>query len=80
MVSITLSVPEELKEEMEKFPEINWSAIARDAIQQRILLMNKFKKFTSESTMTEKDAMELGRKVNRQLAKRYKGMYNGPRR
>ena len=29
MANITLSIPQELKEEMEKFPEINWSEVAR---------------------------------------------------
>ena len=37
MVSITLSVSEELKQEMEKFPEINWSEIARASIKIKIL-------------------------------------------
>ena len=36
MVSITLSVPEDLKHDMEGFPDINWSAVAREAIKRRI--------------------------------------------
>lgn len=72
MVNITLSVPEDLKRDMEKFPEINWSVIARTAIKQRIIMLEKFRKFTKDSTMTEKDALELGRKVNKSLHKRYK--------
>ena len=31
MVTMTLSVPEELKERMETYPEINWSEVARQA-------------------------------------------------
>ena len=45
MVSITLSVPEDLKHEMDSFPEINWSAVAREAIKKRIMMMEKFKEF-----------------------------------
>ena len=71
MVSITLAVPKEMKNEMEKFPEINWSAVAREAIKNKILLLEKFREFTAESKFTEKDALELGRKVNKSLAKRY---------
>ena len=71
MASMTLAVPQELKREMEKFPEINWSAVAREAIKNKILLLQKFREFTAESTLTEKDALELGRKVNKALAKRY---------
>ena len=35
MVSITISVPEEIKELMKKFPEINWSGLVRKAIIER---------------------------------------------
>ena len=72
MVSITLSVPDELKKEMEEFHDINWSAVARDAIKQKIELLRKFKAFTKESTFTEKDALELGKKVNKNVAKRHR--------
>jgi len=45
MVSITLSVPKDTKKEMDGFPEINWSAIAREAINKRLLMMEKFREF-----------------------------------
>ena len=72
MVSITLSVPEELKKEMDNFLDINWSAVAREAIKNKINLLKKFKEFTKDSTLTEEDALKLGRKVNKNLAKHYK--------
>ena len=37
MVYLTLSIPNELKEAMEKFPEINWSEVARDSIKKKSL-------------------------------------------
>ncbi len=73
MVSITLSVPEELKVEMEHFPEINWSEVARAAIRQKVLLLVKMDKLLKNSKLTEEDAIELGRKVNRAVAKRFLG-------
>ena len=72
MVSITLSVPEELKQEMDNFQEINWSEIAREAIKQRLTMLEKFREFTKDSTLTEKDAIRLGRKVNAAVRKRLK--------
>ncbi len=72
MVSITLSVPLELKKEMEQFGEINWSAVAREAIGQKITLLKKFREFTKDSTMSEENALRLGRKANASLAKRYR--------
>ena len=72
MVSITLSVPEELKKDMDKFQEINWSAVARDAIKNKIIMLEKFKEFTKDSTSTEEDALRLGREVSLKATKRHK--------
>lgn len=71
MTNITLAVPDELRKEMEKFPEINWSEIARAAIKKRILLLKQIKEFTKDSELTEEDAIGLGRKVNEAVAKKY---------
>ena len=35
MVSITLSVPEEIKHKMEEFPEMNWSGFIRKTIIEK---------------------------------------------
>lgn len=65
MVSITLSVPEELKSMMDEHPEINWSAVAREAIKKRLVLMERFEAFAKDSELTERDALELGKKARR---------------
>ena len=70
MVSITLSVPEDLKHEMDSFPEINWSAVAREAIKKKVTMLEKFKEFTKESEFTEEEALKLGAEMNRKIAKR----------
>ncbi len=72
MVSITLSVSEEIKKEMDKFPEINWSEIAREAIKRRIVILEKFRKFTENSEFTEEDSIRLGKELNRKLRRRRK--------
>ncbi|MFH0837324.1 MAG: hypothetical protein V1870_04295 [Candidatus Aenigmatarchaeota archaeon] len=72
MVSMTLAVPEELKREMDKHPEMNWSAVAREAIKQKIVLLNRMDFMLKTSRLTEKDAIELGRKVNKAVSKRYR--------
>jgi len=71
MVNMTLAVPKELKEEMDDFPEINWSEVARIAFKRKIEALKVLKEFSSDSEMTEQDAIELGRKVNKALRKRY---------
>lgn len=72
MVSMTLAIPDELRKEMERFPEINWSVIAREAIMRRIMILKRIKELTKNSELTEEDAIEIGRKINEGLAKRYK--------
>jgi len=72
MVSMTLSVPEDLKEKMDEFPEINWSEIARASIKRRLLMLLEIQKFTKDSEFTEEDAIRLGRELNKRLVKRRK--------
>ena len=69
---MTLAVPSELKNKMESFPEMNWSEVARQAFMQRIKDLEFLRKFKSDSTLTEEDALKLGRELNKKLAKRYK--------
>jgi len=71
MVSVTLAVPEEMKSEMDKHPEMNWSEIARQAFREKLIILKRMDEILSKSKMTEKDAMELGRKVNKAVAKRF---------
>ena len=70
MVSLTLSVSPELKKEMDEFPEINWSEISRQAIKRKIDLLKKMDEMLANSEMTEEDTIELGRKVNKAIARR----------
>jgi len=69
MVNITLAVPQELKHKMDKFSEINWSAVAREAFIQKIEDLEFIKRFKSQSSITENDAINLGRELNKKLIK-----------
>ncbi|MDO8661135.1 MAG: hypothetical protein Q7K43_04555 [Candidatus Woesearchaeota archaeon] len=70
MVNVTLSIPFDLKERMDVFAEINWSAVAREAFDDKIKALNFIKKFKEKSTFTEEDAVRLGRELNKKLASR----------
>lgn len=72
MTTLTLSVPEELKRKMEKFSEMNWSAVAREAFKQKIADLEFLREFKSKSELTREDALRLGSRVNEALAKRYR--------
>ncbi|MEK6892705.1 MAG: hypothetical protein AABX07_00720 [Nanoarchaeota archaeon] len=71
MVSLTLSIPEDLRAEMGSFPEINWSVIAREAIIKRLTLLKRIKEFSKDSELTEDDAIRIGREINRGIAKKH---------
>ena len=71
MVSITLAVPASLKQEMDIFPEMNWSAVAREAIKRKIIMLEKFREFTKNSTMTEEEALKLGKEISAKAMKKH---------
>ncbi len=74
MATMTLAIPDEMKKKMDELPELNWSEVARQQFAERIRDMEALKiikKFQKTSTLTEEDALELGRKVNEAAARRY---------
>jgi len=77
MSTITLSVPEDLKREMDEFKEMNWSEVARAAIRERVAQLAILKSITAKSKLTEKDALELGRKINKSMHERFKKEHPG---
>ena len=60
----------ELKQKMDAFVEINWSAVAREAFDDKIRDMEFIKKFKAKSTLTEADALRLGKEVSKSLSNR----------
>ena len=71
MVTVTLAVPKEMKLRMEEYPEMNWSEVARQAFNQKLQDLEFLREFKSKSSMTEDEAVKLGRELNGKLAKRY---------
>ena len=71
MPTITLAVPQEMKTEMDESKEINWSEVARSAIKDKLAQLKILKQIAAKSQLTEKDALVLGRKINKSLHKRY---------
>lgn len=71
VVSVTLSVPDSMKEAMDEHPEINWSAVARQSIEQKLAELRFLEAFKAESDLTEAEAIELGRELKAQMAARY---------
>lgn len=71
MTNMTLAVPEDLYKIMQKHKEIKWSEIARQAMWDQARKLELMDKILSKSKLTEQDALEIGRKINREIAKRH---------
>jgi hypothetical protein len=74
MVNVTLSIPNELKQKMDTFAEINWSAVAREAFDEKIKDMEFIKEFKAKSKITEEDALKWGKEVSKALSNRLRAM------
>jgi hypothetical protein len=48
MVSITLSVPEEVRELMKSFPEMNWSGFVRKKIEEKAKNLTEIEKLKKQ--------------------------------
>jgi hypothetical protein len=74
MASVTFSIPDNVKEDMESISWVNWSELAREEAHKRAKLAREFetfKKITAKSKLTEKDARELDKKIKSAAAKRF---------
>ena len=76
MVSVTLSVPEEVKHKMDRFSEINWSGFIRKAILSKTEELswkeNMLQKVIAENGFTEwaVQAQRVTRKARIELLKK----------
>jgi len=74
MVNITLSIPDELKKEMDSVPEINWSEVARQAFREKVIKLKILEKFSSKFKLSERDIKELSNKINLEASKKFMGL------
>jgi hypothetical protein len=71
MANLTLAIPTDLRVKMDRFPEINWSEVARQAIVQKTRQLEQLNQLLSKSTLTEQDAIEIGRQIKHRVWKRH---------
>jgi hypothetical protein len=74
MSTLSVSVPDDLKEQMLKLDEINWSAVARKAFEEKIKEIQFLKNIARKSTLTDKDVDEIAITINKNMAKKFKEM------
>jgi len=69
----TVTLPKDMENRMENFPEVNWSAVLRKAVEEKLEKLAFLKHFASESELTEEESAQLGKELKKRLAERYRG-------
>jgi len=75
MVSVTLTIDNEIKSKMEDLSWVNWSELVREDVLKSLeksVELEKFLKIISKSKFTEKDARLLSIKVKASMHKSLK--------
>ena len=76
MTTVSVSIPEALRKKMAKLDEVNWSAVARNSFEQKVRDIEFLKAFAMKSKMTEKDAKQMGDKINKEVSRRFTELYH----
>ncbi len=71
MTNMTLAVPEDLKRIMDRHKDVKWSEVARHAMWEHAKKLELMDKLVSKSKLTEKEALEIGRKIKKEVARRH---------
>ena len=71
MANLTLAIPNDLKAKMGRFPEINWSEVARQAIVEKTQALEQMQRLFSKSSLTAEEALDLGREIKRRVLRKH---------
>lgn len=71
MDNITLTVPKDLKEELQKHKEVNWSAVMRNAMLDHLKKLHIAEAIASKSKLTKSDIEKIDKLVKRGIAKEH---------
>ena len=72
MANLTLAIPADLKAKMGRFPEINWSEVARQAIAEKTQILEKMQRLLSKSNLTERETLTVGRQIKRRVLRKHR--------
>ena len=72
MPNMTLAIPEDLKEKMDQHREINWSEVARQAIREKMILLEHMDQMLSKSQLRAADIEQAAYKIKKKVFKKYK--------
>jgi hypothetical protein len=74
-INLTLSIPVELRKEMEQFPEVNWSALMKRLLQsqvKKLILKEQLLKQLESEKEFDAEALRIGDEIKEAVWKKYK--------
>lgn len=71
MGNMTLSIPNNIQEEMKQFSEVKWSEVARKAIIDKIETLKLAEKLAKKSKLTIQDVEDFNKKMKHLAGKRF---------
>jgi len=69
---LSVPLPEELKDEMERHREIKWVEVARQALWEKVKTLEKLDEILAKSELTEEDVEKHSRIVKEKVWKKHK--------
>jgi len=71
MVNITITVPEDLKQELQKHSEVNWSAVMRRSLREHLRKLQIAEAIANKSKLTRQDVKELDEMIKKGIAENH---------
>lgn len=69
---LSVPVPEELKEEMDRHREIKWVEVARQALWEKIRALEKLDQIMAKSRLTEQDIEKHSKTIKEKVWRRHR--------
>ncbi len=76
MVSVTLSIPQALREKMKEHEEIRWSDVIRAIIERKLEELDELDNIASKSKLTQEDIDEIAGKIGQGMARHAREIEN----
>lgn len=72
MVEFVVKVPEELRADMDEFPDVKWQVVVRRLLKAQVARMRELRAVVAKSAFTEQDVVELSAEVDEAVARRFR--------
>ena len=72
MPTISVRIPTDLKDEIDKHQEINWSEVVRQSMWRYLHKLKLADQIASKSELTEDDVVELSEELKKKIAEHYR--------